>query len=291
MTDYFVGLDVGQKSVAICVVDQSGKIQCEGMVVTRAQDIFGWLKNRIDIDASIRVGLEAGNMASWLYRGLADFGLDVICMETFQAHRFLATFRNKTDKNDARGLAQLLRMGGEDFLKVVRIRSQVAQETRVLLSMRNHLVTQKVRLENHIAGILKPFGILIERNGASPEAYRIRVVNRLKEARVMGVGITPIVIPSLDLYMSICRKIAPLTKRIEEIANDTKMAKRFMAIPGVGPITALSFYAAVDEPTRFKKSADVAAYFGLTPRRFQSGETDYTVGISNEVIRQCDVRL
>ena len=165
MVDYFVGLDVGQKSTAICVIDNNGKILFEGMAVSRPQDIYGWLANRINTTLRIRAGLEAGNMSSWLHQGLADCGLDMLCMETFQAHRFLASFRNKTDKNDARGLAQLLRMGGEGFLKVVRIRSQVAQETRTILSTRSHLVKLKVSLENHIAGILKPFGIIIDRGG------------------------------------------------------------------------------------------------------------------------------
>lgn len=280
MVDYFVGLDVGQKSTAICVIDNDGKILCEGMAVSRPQDIYGWLANRIDTTLRIRAGLEAGNMSSWLHQGLADCGLDMLCMETFQAHRFLASFRNKTDKNDARGLAQLLRMGGEDFLKVVRVRSQVAQETRTLLSTRSHLVKLKVSLENHIAGILKPFGIIIDRGGVTHETFRSRVLMGLNEAHLLGVRLKPTLMPSLDLYRSICMQIKPLTKRIEEMANDITQTKRFMAIPGVGPVTALSFYTAVDNPERFKKSTDVAAYFGLTPQRHQSGETDYDKGIS-----------
>ena len=280
MVDYFVGLDVGQKSTAICVIDNDGKILCEGMAVSRTQDIYGWLANRIDTTLRIRAGLEAGNMSSWLHQGLADCGLDMLCMETFQAHRFLATFRNKTDKNDARGLAQLLRMGGEDFLKVVRIRSQVAQETRTLLSTRSHLVKLKVSLENHIAGILKPFGIIIDRGGVKHETFRSRVLMGLNEAHLLGVRLKPTLMPSLDLYRSICMQIKPLTRRIEEMANDITQTKRFMTIPGVGPVTALSFYTAVDNPERFKKSTDVAAYFGLTPQRHQSGETDYDKGIS-----------
>ena len=280
MVDYFVGLDVGQKATAICVINGEGKKICEGMAVSHPRDIYGWLSNRVDTQLQIRAGLEAGNMSSWLHQGLADFGLDMLCMETFQAHRFLATFRNKTDKNDARGLAQLLRMGGEDFLKVVRIRSQVAQETRTLLSTRNHLVKLKVSLENHIAGILKPFGILIQRGGVNHETFRTRVLTGLNEAHLLGVRLKPTLLPSLDLYKSICLQIKPLTKRVTDMANDITQTKRFMAIPGVGPVTALSFYAAVDNPERFKKSTDVGAYFGLTPQRHQSGEMDYDKGIS-----------
>jgi len=149
--DYYVGLDVSQKMTSICVIDTDGKKFCEGKCSIRPEDIRGWLTNRVDGERSLKIGLEAGNVSSWLYSGLVKFGFDVVCMETFQAHRFLATYRNKTDKNDARGLAQLVCMGGEDFLKVVSIRSQASQETRVLLAMRDYLVSQKGGREDRSA--------------------------------------------------------------------------------------------------------------------------------------------
>ena len=278
--DYYVGLDVSQKTTSICVIDPLGKKLCEGKSLTRPEDIRGWLRNRIEDGKALKIGLEAGNMSSWLYSGLTKMGLDVVCMETFQAHRFLATYRNKTDKNDARGLAQLVRMGGEDFLKVVTIRSQASQETRVLLAMRDHLVSQKVSLENHIAGVLKPFGVVVERGNVTAEVFYKRTLEGLAEAERNGVQVRSYVLPSLHLYMEACEKIAPLTEKIRSIAAGIEMVRRFMDIPGIGPVTALSFYAAVDNPQRFKKSSDVAAYFGLTPRQFQSGESDYMGGIS-----------
>ncbi|NKC05414.1 IS110 family transposase [Ochrobactrum haematophilum] len=96
--DYFVGLDVSQRMTSICVIDTDGKKFCEGKCNTRPEDIRGWLTNRVDADKAMKIGLEAGNMSSWLYSGLVKSGFDVVCMETFQAHRFLATYRNKTDK-------------------------------------------------------------------------------------------------------------------------------------------------------------------------------------------------
>lgn len=278
--DYYVGLDVSQRTTSICVIDHQGKKQYEGKCNTRPDDIRGWLLNRVEEGTVLRIGLEAGTMSSWLYSGLTRFGFDVVCMETLQAHRFLKTYRNKTDKNDARGLAQLLRMGGEDFLKVVQIRSQAAQETRVLLAMRDHLVTQKLSLENHISGVLKPFGIIIERGTVTGETFYKRTLEALSEAERNGVNVRGYVLPSLHLYMEAVERIAPLTEKITQIANSIEIVRRFMEIPGVGPVTALSFYAAVDNPERFSKSADVAAYFGLTPRQFQSGETDFMGGIS-----------
>lgn len=285
--DYYVGLDVSQSITTICVLDTEGKIIHEGSANSRPNDIYGWLNNRLLSDGNkvfddpiIRVGLEAGSISSWLHAGLCQNGLDVVCMETFQAHRFLATFRNKTDKNDARGLAQLLRMGGEDFLRVVRIKSKGAQETRSLLSMRNHLVKLKVSMENHVSGILKPYGGIVTRTHCKPRTFRERMLQVTRELEQSDVHLMSIVAPTLQLHEDLVRRIDALTRRVEELAQAIPMVKRFMAIPGVGPITALSFYCAVDHPERFSKSTDVAAYFGLTPRQFQSGTTDYMAGIS-----------
>ena len=278
--DYYIGLDVSQKSTAICVIDSVGKQVCEGGSLSRPCDIYGWLKNRIDISKPLRVGLEAGTLSSFLVGGIQKYGLDVVCMETFQAHRFLSTYRNKTDKNDARGLAQLLRMGGEDFLKFVTIRSQYAQETRALLFMRDHLVQNKVSLENHICGILKPFGLIVARGNVSANTLYERVIDALALGEDRGICIRDTIMPSLKLYMSACQQIEPLTKQVEEAAQTIDIVKRFMEIPGIGPVTALSFYTAVDYPERFAKSSDVAAYFGLTPRQHQSGESNFTGRIS-----------
>jgi len=278
--DYYVGLDVSQKQTSICVIDGEGKVFVEGKSLTRPMDIFGWLKNRVDPDNTLKVAMEAGNMSSFLHSGLCQHGLNVVVLETFQAHRFLATYRNKTDKNDARGLAQLLRMGGEDFLKVVTIRSQASQETRTLLAMRDHLMSHKISLENHIAGVLKPYGLIVARGGVCAETFYDRVLTALAEAESSGLRLKEFVLPSLKLYREACAKIKPMTKQIEDIAGSIEMVGRFMDIPGVGPITALSFYAAIDNPERFKRSTDVPAYFGLTPRQYQSGETNYVSGIS-----------
>lgn len=112
------------------------------------------------------------------------------------------------------------------------------------------------------------------------ETFCERVLEALNQAEAQGLQLKKTVMPPLNLYREACKRIEPMTKRVKEIAENTPMAKRFMGIPGVGPITALCFYAAIDHPERFKKSADVAAYFGFTPRQYQSGEVDYTGGIS-----------
>jgi len=277
---YYIGLDVSQKTTAICIIDDAGKVVVQGSALSRPSDIYGWIGNRVAVPEIAKVGLESAGISAWLYTGLTKAGLPVLCLEAFQAHRFLATQRNKTDKNDARGLAQLVRMGGEDFLKLVTVRSQTSQEARALLVMRQHLVEHKVNLENHISGILKPFGLLVERGNVSPAIFRDRVIEAICLAEDRGVNMREIILPSLNLYKNSCEQLALLQKQVEVLATSNPICQRFMTIPGVGPVVALSFYTAVDYPGRFKKSADVGAYFGLTPRQFQSGEADYTLGIS-----------
>jgi transposase len=119
---YYIGLDVSQKLTAVCVVDGRGKVVAESKVPTLPSDIYGWLQSRIEeLGKVAKVGLETGAMSNWLCQELTQLGLPMVCLEAFQAHRFLEAHRNKTDRNDARGLAQLVRMG-EEFIKPVTIR-------------------------------------------------------------------------------------------------------------------------------------------------------------------------
>jgi transposase len=278
--DCYVGLDVSQRQTAICIVDGKGKIVAEGKALTLPVDIHAWIATRITEVATVeRVGLEAGAMSSWLFVELKKLGLPMLCLEAFQAHRFLKTHRNKTDKNDARGLAQMVRMGGE-FIRPVIIRTQGSQEARMLLTLRQNLVKQRVGLENNITGSLKPFGILVRRGNISPIRFGERVLDALAEAEAAGQALREAVLPSLELHAELCRQLAKTTKQAEHMARNDPVCRRLMTAPGVGTIVALSFMTAVDTPERFSKTEDVGAYFGLTPKQYQSGETDVRKGIS-----------
>jgi len=276
---YYVGLDISQKQTSICVVNGQGKVIAEGKTLTQADAIYSWLGDRVKIAEITKAGLEAGSLSNWLYTGLSKLGLPVVCLETFQAHQFLATQRNKTDKNDARGLAQLVRMG-EDFLKLVSVRSRHNQEVRALLSTREHLVHEKVRLENHICGILKPFGLIVARGCLSTDTFCARVAEVIVNAEKSGIGLESMLMPVLELYRNVRKQLDALTKQTRTLAQSIPVCKRFMTVPGVGPIVALSFFCAVDRPERFKKSEDVGAYFGRTPKQYQSGESDFKLGVS-----------
>lgn len=279
--EYYIGLDISQKQTSICIVDEKGKVIAESKTLTNPCDIYDWIGKQKGVEQKkIRhVGLEAGAMSNWLCTELRKLGLPIICLETFQAHRFLKTCRNKTDKNDARGLAQLVRMGGE-FIQPVSIRTQTSQALRTLLTLRQALVNQKVNLENNISGCLKPFGLLVPRGNVKAATFEARVREALCKGEDKGVHLEDAMMASLSAYNQICQQIGRLTKQIEAAVKQESVCRRLMTAPGVGPIVALSFMTAVDDPKRFSADDDIGAYFGLTPKQYQSGETDLRMSIS-----------
>jgi transposase len=271
--EYYIGLDVSQRQTAICIVDDKGARVAEGKALTEPSDIYAWIRKHVDPKLVVKVGLEAGAMSAWLCTELSKLGLPMLCIEAFQAAEFLKAQRNKTDKNDARGLAQMVRMGGE-FIRPVIIRSQSSQEARALLTMRQFLVHQKTGLENNITGTLKPFGLITPRGNISAKTFRDRVLATLDRADERDILVREAVTPSLDLYDTLCKQLAVLSKRVEAMAKADPVCRLLMTAPGVGPIVALSFVTAVENPKRFADPENIGAYFGLTPKQYQSGETD-----------------
>lgn len=275
-----VGLDISQRKTAICVVNEKGKIVAEGCTLTLPSDIYGWLVEKgIDLTTIRGVCLEAGAMSSFIYKGLEALKLPVVCVEAFQAHQFLKAQRNKTDKNDARGLAQFIRMGG-DYIRLVAVKDTIAQEDRMLLTLRQKYVKEKVAIENAITGVLKPFGIIVPRRSASANNFCNAYAETIAKAEHLGPTLREAVLQSLDAYRAINDMLNKVTKQVERIAREHPVCRRLMTAPGVGPIVALSFVTAIDTPHRFRKSQDVGAYLGLTPKKNQSGEMDSNCGIS-----------
>ena len=275
-----VGLDISQRKTAICIVNGKGKIVAEGSSLTLPSDIHSWLVSKgVDLAAIQGVCLEAGAMSSFIYKGLEAVGLPVVCVEAFQAHQFLKAQRNKTDKNDARGLAQYIRMGG-DYIRPVIVRDTITQEDRMLLTLRQKYVREKVAIENAITGVLKPFGIVVPRRWSSAESFCHAYAEAVAKADSLGPTLREAVLDSLDVYKATNNMLAKITKQIERLAKEHPVCRRLMTAPGVGPIVALSFVTAIDTPHRFRRSEDVGGYLGLTPKKYQSGDTDRDVGIS-----------
>ena len=261
---YFTSIDVSLRSVSICVVDEAGTVQYEAKVAAEIDVIVGTLRRFGD---EIRqVGFEAGALTQYLTYGLSQAGFDVICMEARQVAASLAAMRNKTDRNDARGLAQILRTG---WYRTVHVKSIESHQVRALLSSRKMILTKCIDLENELRGLLKVFGVRLPPrvgHGGFDELVRPKVLALPELARCL--------LPLLDARVVLYRTYLQLDTAVRGMARNDAVCQRLMSVPGVGPVTSLTFKTAVDDPRRFRSSRTVAAHFGLTPRRFQSGEMD-----------------
>jgi len=261
---YFTGIDVSLRSVSICVVDEAGAVQYEAKVAAEIDVIVATLHRFSD---EIRqVGFEAGALTQYLTYGLTEAGYEVICMEARQVAASLAAMRNKTDRNDARGLAQILRTG---WYRTVHVKSPESHQVRTLLSSRKMILTKCIDIENELRGLLRVFGVRLPPrlgHGGFDELVRPKVLDLPQVAQCL--------LPLLDARSMLYRTYLQLDTAVRKLARSDRVCQRLMTVPGVGPVTSLTFKTAVDEPLRFRSSRTVAAHFGLTPRRYQSGETD-----------------
>lgn len=277
---YYVGLDVACKKSQICVVDESGKKHFEKEIKTHPAAIASYLRKYCRSNVEM-IGLETGSMSSYLYHGLKQCNLPVVVIDAMHVHRFLSVKRNKTDINDARGIAELVSKG-LDWLNIVHVKSAMCYEIRSLLIIRNSLVKQRVQNETIIRSVLRVYGGVIESSGNAKDAFYEHALRIMYEVHDRdNIDLRPRLLPVLDLCRSLRNKADTLEKELIILAESDPVCKRFMDIPGVGAIIALSFYTAIEDPTRFNKVEDVGAYFGLTPRIYQSGEKETSGSISH----------
>ena len=267
---YYAGLDVSLRSTHICVIDDDGELLGEGKTDSEVADINAFL-DELEVEIT-EIGLEAGTLTQYLTYGLQFAGFEVVCMEARQVKAALSAMRNKTDKNDARGIAQLLRSG---WYSRVHVKSIESHQVRALLSSRKAVLAKCIDLEQEIRGLFKVFGIkLPPKLGHGSFDPKIRPLIEADEALSQSL------LPMLDARLVLYRTFLTLENRVRNLAKQDPVCQLFMTAPGVGPITALTYKAGVDDPARFRRSRTVAAHFGLTPRRFQSGEIDFDGHIS-----------
>lgn len=267
--DYFAGLDVSLEKTHICVLNRDGAVMHEAMATSSPEAISAALA---DAPPCRRVVFETGRMAPMLYHGLTELGVPVVCIESRQAYQALKTLAtHKTDRNDARGLAQLARTG---FFKPVHVKSLPAHAVRALIMARKKLVGQRVTLENQIRGLAVVFGVRLPR-GLSPT-----FVNQVISMSDDITGLAGAMRGLVAARDAVLKAIAAIDADMKKLAQASDACRRLMTIPGVGKLTALAFTAAIDDPSRFRRSRDLGAYLGLVPRRYQSGEVDYVGGIS-----------
>jgi transposase len=193
-------------------------------------------------------------------------------MEARQVKAALSAMRNKTDKNDARGIAQVLRSG---WYSRVHVKSLESHHVRALLSSRRAVLSKCVDLENEIRGLFKIFGIKLP-----PKLTHVSFDEHVRDTIVSDIALSHALLPLLDARLVVFQSFRELDLRMKQMAREDPVCQRLMSVPGVGFVTSLTFKAGVDDPTRFKRSRTVAAHFGLTPRRFQSGEVDVAGHIS-----------
>ena len=267
---YYAGLDVSLQNVNICVIDDEGELVAETKLASDVQDIIAYLD---DLELELAsVGLEAGTLTQYLSYGLQSAGFEVICMEARQVKGALSAMRNKTDKHDARGIAQILRSG---WYSQVHVKSIESHHIRMLLSSRRAVLSKCVDLENEVRGLFKIFGIKLPPK-LGHGAFDVTVRDIIEADEALSHALLPLLEARLVLY----RTFRVLDNRTRKMAHADPVCQRLMTVPGVGFITALTFKAGVDDPKRFKRSRTVGAHFGLTPRRFQSGELDIDGHIS-----------
>ena len=266
--EQYVGLDVSLELTSICIVDGSGKTLWQGKCASTPEAIASILRTKAA--KAVRVGLESGPLSTWHWHELRKLGLPVVCLDARHAKAALSLQLNKSDRNDARGLAQIVRTG---WYREVAVKSMDSQLVRSLLTTRAQLVRMRVDLANQIRGVLKPFGLVAGKGGGRPFVERVRTL-------VAGGPLQEVAEALLSAWQAIDGQISTLSHRLIALARQDEVVKRLMSAPGVGVLVAMTYVSVIDDPQRFSKSSSVGAYVGLTPRRFQSGEDDYTGHIS-----------
>jgi transposase len=266
---HHAGIDVSLEMSSICIVDGAGKLVREAKVPSEPEALIRFLQGleeRVE-----RVGLEAGPLSQWLHAGLVAAGFEVVLLETRHVKAALSAMAVKTDRKDARGIAQLMRMG---WFRPVHAKSPGSQEVRAVLVARKLLLSKLVDIEVSLRGILRGFGLKVGKVTRRDYEARIR---ELADGQPSLMQIANAMLAARGVLL---REVEDLHRALLAIVRDDEVCQRFMTTPGVGPITSIAFKTAIDEPRRFGRSRSVGALFGLTPRKYQSGEKDVTGSVT-----------
>lgn len=267
--EHYVGIDVSLELSSVCVVDGSGTVVREAKVASEPAALANWL---LQLELPVgRVGLEAGPLSQWLQAGLVAAGFETVLLETRHVKAALSAMVVKTDRKDARGIAQLLRMG---WYRPVHCKSLPSQDMRALLTGRKLLLGKLTDVELGIRGLLRGFGLKVGPISKGRFAARVR---ELVAGHAMLESVAAAMLRGREALRT---EVNLLHRQVLGLVRADATCRRLMTVPGVGALVALTFKSAVDDPGRFRSSKTVGAYFGLTPKKYQSGETDVTGGIS-----------
>jgi transposase len=267
--EHHAAIDVSLEWSSVCVVDAAGQIVREAKVQSEREALVAFF-----VESGFefaRIGLEAGPLSQWLHAGLVEAGLPAILIETRHVKAALKAMTVKTDRNDARGMAQLMRMG---WFRPVHVKAPMVQEIRALLTARKLLVAKLRDVESSIRGILRGFGLKVGAIGKG------RFEARVRELVAGHAMLERVAEPLLRARAALRAEYATLHRELLRTVREDEVCGRLMTVPGVGAVVAMTYRSAIDQPERFAKSKAVGAHFGLTPKKYQSGEIDRTGRIS-----------
>ncbi len=267
--DHYAGIDVSLEYSSVCVVDADGKIVSESKVASEPEALIARF-GRLGLSLA-RIGLEAGPLSQWLFAAMQKAGLAVELLETRHVRNAFKAMPVKTDRKDARGIAQLMRLG---WFRPVHCKSVAAQEIRALLTARKLVQSKLHDVEMSLRGVLRGFGLKV--GPTTPRGF----AGRIKELVAEHPSLEVIAQALLAVRAVLLREFNGFEKRVRTAARCDARARLLMSTPGVGAIVSLTVACAIDDPARFKRSKMVGAHFGLTPKKYQSGETDITGRIS-----------
>jgi transposase len=267
--NYYAGIDVSLECSSVAIVDATGKIVREGKVASDPVALIGWF--RVFGLNVMRIGLEAGPLSQWLYAAMKEAGLAVELLETRHVRNAFKTMAVKTDRKDARGIAELMRVG---WFRPVHCKSMEAQETRAMLTARTLVQSKLHDIEMSLRGILRGFGLKVGKTTSNRLAGRINeLVSEHPTLQIIAKAL-------LAAHEVLLREFKGFEKRVRIMAREDAKTRLLMTTSGVGAIVSLTYGSAMDDPGRFKKSKTVGAHYGLAQKKYQSGETDYTGRIS-----------
>ncbi|NEV02954.1 IS110 family transposase, partial [Bradyrhizobium uaiense] len=244
--NHYAGIDVSLECSSVCVVDANGKIEREAKVASEPEALTAWFRS-LGFDLE-RIGLEAGPLSQWLFAAMKAAGLAVELLETRHVRDAFKAMPVKSDRNDARGIAQLMRLG---WFRSVHCKSMSAQETRALLTARK-LVQSKLRdVENSLRGILRGFGLKVGKTTERGFAGRINelVAGHLHLQMISGA--------LLAVREALRKEFAAFEKQTRRMVRSDPQARLLTSVPAVGPIVALTYASAIDDPGRFTSSKRV----------------------------------
>jgi transposase len=264
----YIGLDVSLKDTFISV-RQDGRRIWRGKCPSDPKLLSQVIRKRAP--EAVRIVFETGPLSIWYYHELTAAGLPAICIDARHAKKGLDMARNKTDANDADGLAHLAEAA---FYKEVRVKGYDSMLVRTLVAARTQILKMQLQLANQVRGLMKTFGLIVPKSSGRVFEGHIR------ELLATNPGLERIILPLLAVWRELRSKAVELSKQLADVARRSEQCQLLTSIPGVGVVTACSFVAAVEDPDNFARSRSVGAWLGLTTKRYQSGEVDYDGRIS-----------